>query len=112
MKKLLLSGITALFLATGAARAQAESVDVKYRGPLDLAPFACTDVTRSSFIRRVCFDEAKSYMVISLNGTYYHYCGIPTTTVEALRDAESMGRFFNEQVKGRFDCRLNPVPKY
>ena len=51
-------------------------------------------------------------MLISLNGTYYHYCGIPTTTVEALMDANSMGRFFNEQVKGHFDCRLNPVPKY
>jgi KTSC domain len=95
-----------------ASPARAESVDVKYRGLLDLAPFDCTDVTRSSFIRRVCFDKAKSYMLISLNGTYYHYCAIPTTTVEDLMDAESMGRFFNEQVKGRFDCRLNPVPKY
>jgi KTSC domain len=95
-----------------ASPALAETVDVKYRGPLDLAPFACTDVARSSFIRRVCFDKAKSYMVISLNGTYYHYCTIPTSTVEALMDADSMGRFFNEQIKGRYDCRLNPVPQY
>jgi KTSC domain len=57
-------------------------------------------VARSSFIRRVCFDKVKSYMVISLNGTYYHYCGIPTSTVEALMDAASMGRFFNEQGEG------------
>jgi KTSC domain len=95
-----------------ASPARSETVDIKYRGPLDLAPFACTDVTRSSFIRRVCFDRAQSYMVISLNGTYYHYCSIPTSTVEALMDAESMGRFFNTHVKGRFDCRLNPVPQY
>jgi len=51
-------------------------------------------------------------MLISLNGTYYHYSRIPRTTVEALIDADSKGRFFNEQVKGRFDCRLSPVPKY
>jgi hypothetical protein len=82
-----------LLLLLSASPALAETVDVKYRGPLDLAPFACTDVARSSFIRRVCFDKAKSYMVISLNGTYYHYCSIPTSTVEALMDADSMGRF-------------------
>ena len=33
-----------------------DSVGVKYRGPADLAPFGCTDITRSSFVRRVCYD--------------------------------------------------------
>jgi KTSC domain len=107
----LINTIILLLLLCGSP-ASAETVDVKYRGTLDLAPFACTDVTRSSFIRRVCFDKAKSYMVISLNGTYYHYCSIPPSTVEALMNADSMGRFFNAQVKGRFDCRLNLVPEY
>jgi hypothetical protein len=49
-----------LLLLLSASLALAETVDVKYRGPLDLAPFACTDVARSSFIRRVCFDKAKA----------------------------------------------------
>jgi len=102
--------IPTLLLCT--CSASAEVIDVKYRGPLDLTPFACTDVTRSSFIRRVCFDKSKSYMVISLNGTYYHYCSIPATTVDALLSADSMGRFFNAHVKGQYDCGLNPVPKY
>src|SRR5260221_14179207 len=102
--------ISTLLLCT--CSASAEVIGVKFRGPLDLTPFACTDVTRSSFIRRVCFDKSKSYMVISLNGTYYHYCSIPATTVDALLSADSMGRFFNAQVKGQYDCRLNPVPKY
>lgn len=102
---------TAILLLLCACPAFAETVDIKYRGPLDLALFACTDVTRSSFIRRVCFDKAKSYMVISLNGTYYHYCSIPATTVDALMAAPSMGRFFNGEVKGHYDCRLNPVPQ-
>jgi hypothetical protein len=94
------------------ASALAETVHVKYRGPVDLAPFACTDVTRSSFIRRVCFDKTKSYMIISLDGTYYHYCSIPSNTVDALLEADSMGRFFNAEVKGRYDCRLTQVPQY
>ena len=37
--------------------ARAESVYVKYRGNVDLDPFVCTEVTRSSFIRRVCYDS-------------------------------------------------------
>ena len=47
---------------------------VMYRGQLDLKPFACTTVERSSFIRRVCYDAANSYMIVLLNQTYYHYC--------------------------------------
>ena len=41
-------------------------MDVKYRGPVDLKTFACSDVL-SSFVRRVCFDKANSYMLIDLN---------------------------------------------
>src|SRR4030088_2915955 len=107
-----LTNATIPLLLLGASPALAETVDVKYRGPLDLAPFPCTDGTGSSFIRRICFDKAKSNMVISLNGTYYHYCSIPASTVEALMDANSMGRFFNAQVKGHYDCRINPIPQY
>ncbi|MDH2381951.1 MULTISPECIES: hypothetical protein [unclassified Bradyrhizobium] len=39
----------------------AETVDVKYRGAVDLKSFACTDITRSSFIQRACYDKAQSY---------------------------------------------------
>jgi hypothetical protein len=62
-----------------------ETVDVKYRGVVDLKSFACTDTPRSSFIQRVCYDKAKSYMLISLRGIYYHYCEFPVPTFEALR---------------------------
>jgi hypothetical protein len=89
-----------------------ETVQVKYRGPVDLGPFDCTDVTRSSFIHRVCFDKANSYMLINLAGTYYHYCEIDSGTVATLMSAESMGRFYNSAIKGRFDCRTHRVPAY
>jgi hypothetical protein len=90
----------------------AETVQVRYRGPVDLRPFDCTDVTRSSFIHRVCFDNANSYMLINLAGTYYHYCEIDSGTVAALMTAESIGRFYNSAIKGRFDCRTLRVPTY
>jgi hypothetical protein len=60
--------------------ARAETVNVKYRGPVDLKPFACADTPRSSFIQRVCYDRSQSYMLINLRGTYYHYCELPAAT--------------------------------
>jgi hypothetical protein len=48
---------------------QHKIADVKYRGPVDLAPFKCDSISRSSFIQRVCYDEKNSYMLINLSGT-------------------------------------------
>jgi KTSC domain len=90
----------------------AEIVQVKYRGPVDLTPFACTNISRSSFIKSVCYDKRNEYMLISLSGTYYHYCEIDADTVSSLLDAPSMGRFYNASIKGRFDCRTHRVPSY
>lgn len=102
-----------LALALGLfASAQAESVHVKYRGVVDLAPFKCEFATRSSLVTRVCYDRKEEYMIIGLQGTYYHYCGIDSGTVGALRNASSMGQYFKSNIKGRFDCRTARVPAY
>lgn len=106
----------ALVLFYGAS-AKAETVSVKYRGEVELAPFECQDVTRSSFIQRVCYDADNQYMLISLNGTYYHYCEIGSEVVGALLAAPSMGKFYNANIRGSgsdgpFDCRTHRVPDY
>ena len=49
-------------------------------------------------------------MLVSLNGTYYHYCDIDDETVDAFEAAPSMGRFFKALIKGHFDCRIGHVP--
>ena len=95
----------------------AEVVTVKYRGPLSLNPFNCWEITRSSFIKRVCYDDAQSYLVINLNGTYYHYCEVSINTIEALLAASSMGKYFNQYIRGDgslgpFDCRSKHTPNY
>jgi hypothetical protein len=56
-------------------------------------------------------------MIISLRGTYYHYCELPPATLDALMGASSMGQFYNQNIKGTgtdgpFDCRTHKVPKY
>src|SRR5258708_39731701 len=90
---------TALLLLI-ASPVSSETVDVKYRGTVDLKPFACTDTPRSSFIQRVCYDKAQSYMLISLKGIYYHYCELPPATFDAFATAPSMGQFYNQNIKG------------
>jgi hypothetical protein len=107
---------TALLLLI-ASPVSSETVDVKYRGTVDLKPFACTDTPRSSFIQRVCYDKAQSYMLISLKGTYYHYCEMPAATFDAFAAAPSMGQFYNQYIKGSgsdgpFDCRTHKVGAY
>lgn len=90
----------------------AETVFVKYRGPVDLAPFDCQVVTRSSLVNRVCYHKHEEYMIIKLRDTYYHYCEIPAGIVSELRSAESMARYYNTFIRGNFDCRISRVPPY
>ena len=95
-----------------AAQVNAETVNVKYRGVVALEPFACETITHSSLVKRICYDRREQYMIINLQGTYYHYCEIDAGKVSALHNASSMGRYFNENIKGRFDCRTRRVPSY
>lgn len=67
--------VAGLYVALTSAAA-AETVAVKYRGPVPLDTFQCASIHRSSFIERVCYDGAQQYMVLLLKGTYYHYCEI------------------------------------
>jgi hypothetical protein len=104
-------------ILANAAWAEAETIDVKYYGSLDLKTFACTDVTRSSFINRACYDKAKQFMVVQLKGTYYPYCEMPATAYDAFLNASSMGQYYNANIKGSgkdgpFDCRTHVKPTY
>jgi hypothetical protein len=40
------------------AEVRSETAVVKYRGGVDLKTLECRDITRSSFIQRVCYDKA------------------------------------------------------
>jgi|ERR1700722_539981 hypothetical protein len=103
-----------LFNTTWAA---AETIDVKYYGSLDLETFACTDVIRSSFINRACYDQAKQFMVVQINGTYYPYCEMSASAYDAFLNASSMGQYYNANIRGSgrdgpFDCRTHTKPTY
>jgi hypothetical protein len=96
----------------------AECVAVKYReAPVCLDTFVCTETPKSSFVRTICYDDTKSYMLIKLNDTWYHYCAVDPASVDSLLNALSIGTYYNEHFRshvmhGPFDCRDHPVPNY
>ena len=94
----------ALLAASGAA--MAERAYVKARGEVDLAPFQCETMAarNSPNVRRICYDEKRQYVLVSLSGVWYHYCGVPPTTVSEWRRSTSKGRYYNDHIRNGFDC--------
>ena len=83
-----------------------ETVEVRERGAVDLAPFECRDITRSSLIQRVCYDRARHYLIVGIRGSYDGYCELPQQTFDSFMTAPSMGQFFNRNIRaGSNDCR-------
>ncbi len=65
-----------------------------------------------STVKGAWYDSGNKYMVIKLGGTYYHYCGMPSEAWGNLKAASSSYDFYQDNIKGNFDCRVNPVPQY
>ena len=87
----------------------AESVDVRYLGSVNLKSYICQDITRSSLIERVCYDEANRYMVVRRNAVHGQYCELPKEVVVAFLNAPSMGQYFKANIAGNdksgpYDC--------
>ena len=93
----------------------AEIVDVKDRGAVDLKPFNCQDITRSSVISRVCYDTEGRRMLVQHHAVYHQYCDLPKDTLDAFLSAPSMGRFFKANIEGAdrstpYVCRTDKAP--
>ncbi len=91
----------------------AQTIHVKYRStPVDIdnGKFKCV-TTDSSFVRATCYDQRDRYMVILLRNTWYHYCDMPKVVWEELIEAESVGRFYNRNIRGNWSCRTGYVPE-
>jgi hypothetical protein len=94
---------------------EAEIVDVKDRGAVDLKPFSCQDITRSSVIDRVCYDAESRRMLLQRQAVYHQYCDLPKDTLDAFLNAPSMGRYYRANIEGGdpsgpYGCRTDKVP--
>jgi hypothetical protein len=80
-------------------------VPVKYMGDVDLSAFTCTATPESSNVRSICYGKGHPNVVVSLQGTWYGYCGVPGSVVQDWLGASSKGKFYNGNIKYRYDCR-------
>src|SRR3954447_25599386 len=99
-----------LLRLAGAGWADAETVAIEGRGAVDLTPFVCQDITRSSLIDRVCYDGASRTMMVQVKTAYSQYCGVPEAARDGLLNAPSMGQYYNANIKefgaqARYECR-------
>jgi hypothetical protein len=80
---------------------------------VDLQHFTCTDIPTSKYLRRVCYDEGKAYLLVELQETWLHYCGVKRPIVSAFIKAPSVASFYNSNIRsGPFNCRGKSVPNY
>lgn len=95
--------------------ANAREIKVKYRAdPVDVdnGHFQVIETKPSTLVQQIIYDSPNNYLLVDLNGTFYHYCGIPGSVVSAWVASPSLGSFYNSAVKGNYDCRTYPVPHY
>jgi len=72
----------------------------------------CHRITRSSFIQRVCYDKAQSYMPTNIRVTFYHYHD--SRDLRGAMAAPSMASFYSQSVKrtGKDSpCRTHRLPR-
>ena len=124
IKKLSIFSVLVLSLISGCANTNSGGsqeqwtpnfVTVKYRAdPVDIAApyFESLGRTDSSVVNGAWFDSGNQYLVINLQGTVYHYCGIGSSIWNSLKSADSMGSYYRDYISGNFDCRVFPVPEY
>ena len=66
----------------------------------------------SSLISRSGYDaQEKVLKVWCRDGPLYCYFDVPEAMFDALRSAESPGRFYNQRIKGAYRCSYDPARK-
>jgi hypothetical protein len=87
-------------LVSLAGASWADTEIVNDRGAVDLAPFVCQDITRSSLVNRVCYDAAKQTLIVQVKTAYSQYCGVPEAVRDGFLHAPSMAQYYNAHIKG------------
>lgn len=71
-------------------------------------------------VRSAWYDQNEEYLIINLRGTNYHYCEMPVSLWDGLKRAGSVDRgsleeldaYYEQNIKGNYDCRVNRLPTY
>lgn len=79
-------------------------VPLKYGNPVDVSDYESIDTSRSSFIEDARYNPDSEHLILDLNGTNYEYCDVPEDIWAEFQDADSLGSYFNYEIKGNYDC--------
>lgn len=92
----------------------AQNIYVKYRGDVnvDNGHFAHLNIGYSSLVKDMYYDKTNNYLLVELKSTYYHYCGISTAVIDKWVSSSSLGKYYLNNIKGNYDCRVFPMPQY
>lgn len=93
----------------------ARAIDVKYKDtPVDVdnGHFKEINLKSSSFVKEMFFDGQENYLLVRLKNTFYHYCGINKQVIKTWVNSSSLGRYYLNNIKGNYDCRVYPLPNY
>lgn len=58
------------------------------------------------------YDKGEKYMIIQLGDKYYHYCSLPNDIWNGLNTTDHLYNYYQDKIRGNYDCRTNPVPSY
>lgn len=86
------------------SQGRADDIPVSGHGDISLDSYECQR-TGSSIMSLVCYQESTQKLVVLLSSTYYLYCDVPRSVVDGLLESSTEGRYFNENIKGKFDCK-------
>jgi hypothetical protein len=111
MKKILLATIILIGLGS---HVYAKEVYVKDRGNIDVANghFKQLGLKGSTLVKNMYYDKGNSYLLVKLSRRYYQYCSIPQSVVGEWQRSESLSKYYNNNIKSNYDCKVNPVPSY
>ncbi len=92
----------------------AKDIYIKYRGDVDIdnGHFKHLNVGHSSLIKDMYYDKKNNYLLVKLGSTYYHYCGLSDVVAKEWISSSSLGDYYLSNIKGNYDCRVYPMPKY
>ena len=62
----------------------------------------CVATPRSSWISELCYEPSK--VTATMSGKKYDFCGISRILFDEWVSAPSVGRFYNQRIKGRYRC--------
>jgi len=84
----------------------ARDIAVKYRKtPVNVDSFKEYSLKSSSLVKEMLYDEENKYLLVRLNKNFYQYCFIEKNIIQSWVNADSLGSFYRNNIKGKFSCR-------